>query len=130
MAHTKDFTNWNTKKIQTENHQNKRSFREREIWSIIMGENIGYEQCGRGTDFLRPVIIYKKFSKNLFLDIPLTSTIRTTKFYSNFTFRGAESSAILSQIRLYDAKRLKYAKGRLSTGDYNRIKNNLIALLQ
>lgn len=130
MKHKKDFQKWNIKKIETENHINKKNFQERQIWVISMGENIGYEQCGKGEDFLRPVIIYKKFSRSLFIGIPLTSTIRQGKFYSNFVFQGSESSAILSQLRLYDTKRLRYQKGKMSVGDYHQVKNNLITLLQ
>jgi hypothetical protein len=29
-----------------------------------MGQNIGYETQGKGEEFLRPVLIFRKFSKN------------------------------------------------------------------
>ena len=130
MSHQKDFEKWNKQKVETEAYVNKKAFKERQLWMISMGENIGHEQCGKGGDFLRPVIVFKKFSKDLFLGIPLTTTIRRARFYCNFPFHGSESSAILSQIRLYDAKRLRYKKGMISLGDYSRVKNKLIALLQ
>ena len=40
------------------------------------------------------------------------------------------SSAILSQVRLFDSKRLAYTIGRLSQGDYEVVKQKLITLLQ
>ena len=53
----KDFDLWNTQKKITDNSENKKTFHEREIWFIKIGENIGFEQNGKGKDFLRPVIV-------------------------------------------------------------------------
>ncbi|MFH1564362.1 MAG: hypothetical protein ABIC82_00750 [bacterium] len=70
------------------------------------------------------------FSKNVFLGIPLTRAIKEGKFYSNFVFQDKKSNAILSQIRLFDSKRLSYPIGRMSKGDYNKAKEKLIELIQ
>ena len=110
----KDFDKWNVQKKITDGMDNKKTFHEREVWFIKIGENIGFEQNGKGGEFLRPVIVYKKFSRNVFLGIPLTKTIKEGKFYSNFDFQGRKSNAILSQIRLFDSKRLKYKIGTMS----------------
>lgn len=126
----KDFYNWNIQTKEIDAISNSLIFKEREIWFIKMGENVGFEQCGRGDEFLRPVIIYKKFSKNLFIGIPLTSKTKVGKFYENFNFKNRSSSAILSQVRLFDSKRLKYKIVRISQGDFKRIKEKLIKLLQ
>lgn len=126
----KNFDEWNSQKKITHNTENKKTFHQREIWFIKIGENVGFEQNGKGEEFLRPVIIYKKFSKNVFWGIPLTRSIKEGKFYKNFNFRGTKSNAILSQIRLFDSKRLSYSIGRMSKGDYNRVKEKLIELIQ
>lgn len=126
----KDFDRWNIQKKITDNTENKNTFHEREIWFIKVGENVGFEQNGKGEEFLRPVIVYKKFSKNVFLGIPLTKSIKEGKFYSSFDFQGKKSNAILSQIRLFDSKRLKYKIGKMSVGDYGRVKEKLIELMQ
>ena len=126
----KDFDSWNIHKKEIDSTDNKKTFHEREIWFIKIGENIGFEQNGKGTEFLRPVIVYKKFSKNVFLGIPLTKTNRAGKFYSEFEFKDQRSFAILSQIRLFDSKRLAYVMGRMSGGDYKKLKEKLIELLQ
>ena len=52
-----------------------------------MGLNIGYEQDGKGEDFLRPVLILKKFNKRVFLGIPLTKIKKDSHFYHNFEFK-------------------------------------------
>ena len=126
----KDFDAWNGQKKVIDNSLNKKTFHEREIWFIKIGENVGFEQNGKGAEFLRPVIIFKKFSKNVFLGIPLTKTLKDSKFYSHFEFKGLTSTAILSQVRLFDSKRLHYSIGRMSQGDFDVVKQKLIALLQ
>jgi len=126
----KDFDGWNIQKKITDSAENKKTFHEREVWFIKVGENVGFEQNGKGGEFLRPVIVYRKFSKNVFLGIPLTKTIKEGKFYCSFDFKGQTSVAILSQIRLFDSKRLSYSTGRMSQGDYGKLKEKLIELIQ
>lgn len=128
--HTKEFDKWNEEKKIIDNTENKKTFHEREVFSINVGENVGFEQNGKGEEFLRPVIIYKKFSGNVFLGIPLTKAEKEGKFYKSFEFQGKKSTAILSQIRLFDSKRLKYKIGKMSVGDFNAVKEKLIELIQ
>ena len=126
----KDFDSWNIQKKDTDKNDNKKTFHEREIWFIKIGENIGFEQDGKGNEFLRPVIVYKKFSKNVFVGLPLTKANKDGKFYCQFEFKDKKSTAILSQVRLFDTKRLKYKIGKMSVGDYGIVKRKLIELLQ
>ena len=126
----KDFDKWNIQKKIVDSVDNKKTFHEREIWFIKIGENVGFEQNGKGEEFLRPVIVYKKFSKNVFLGIPLTRRIKEGIFYNGFNFQNRKSNAILSQIRLFDSKRLSYSIGRMSNGDYKQLKEKLIELIQ
>ena len=126
----KDFDKWNIQKKIADGMDNKKTFHEREVWFIKIGENIGFEQNGKGGEFLRPVIVYKKFSKNVFLGIPLTKTIKEGQFYCSFEFQGRKSNAILSQVRLFDSKRLKYKVGKMSVGDFRKTKQKLIELIQ
>jgi len=58
------FTCWNTKKIDTHINDAIIGIKERDIVFIKMGKNIGYEQDGKGEEFLRPVVIYKNFIKS------------------------------------------------------------------
>lgn len=127
---SKILTNGISKRKKTDGRENKKTFSEREIWFIKIGENIGFEQNGKGLAFLRPAIVLKKFSKNVFLGIPLTKAEKESKFYCKFEFQNKTSVAILSQIRLFDSKRLKYKIGKMSVGDYNQIKKKLIELIQ
>ena len=68
-----DFDKWNELKKIIEKKENFLKFRERDIWFIHLGKNIGSEQNGKGNEFLRPVLVLKKFSKRYFLGVPLSS---------------------------------------------------------
>ncbi|MDP2947866.1 MAG: type II toxin-antitoxin system PemK/MazF family toxin [Nanoarchaeota archaeon] len=106
-------------------------FYEREIWYCHLGENVGFEQDGKGDDYLRPVVIIKKFNNEIFWGIPLTSTIKKSKYYFmiNFSENNEKSSAILSQIKLIDAKRLSYKIGVVETGEFKLLTKKLKDLI-
>lgn len=124
------FETWNKQKQTINQRQQRKYFKERDVLFINMGQNIGFEQNGKGGRFLRPVLVYKKFSPQTFLGIPLTKTIKNTRFYAPFEFKKGMSSAILSQIRLFDARRISHFYGTVSFGNYKKIKEKLIELLQ
>ena len=126
----KDFDKWNIQKKRIHDTESSRNFHEREIWSAAIGENVGYEQDGKGNEFLRPLIVFKKFSRHVFWGIPLTRTDKESRFYARFDFQGSSSTAILSQIRLFDAKRLRYKIGKMSVADYQQVKKKFTDLTQ
>jgi mRNA interferase MazF len=51
-------------------------FKERDIWWVSIGVNVGFEEDGKHEKFLRPVLILKKFNKELFLGIPNSDKIQ------------------------------------------------------
>ena len=118
--HTNIYDNWNTLK---QNLENKKPilFNEREILFISMGQNIGYEQYGKGDDFLRPVVVVKKFNKHLFLGIPLSSKIKRGYFFHTIHFKGRENSALLLQSKTFDSKRIKYRLAKLSINEFEKL---------
>lgn len=127
----KDYKKWHPIKTRINNIEEKRPFfHEREIWFCYLGENVGFEQDGRGNDFLRPVIILRKFNNEIFWGIPLTRTDKKSKYYYAFTFHpSGPSTAVLSQIRLIDARRLSRKIGDISEQDYAELTKRLKALL-
>ncbi|HEY5714738.1 MAG TPA: type II toxin-antitoxin system PemK/MazF family toxin [Candidatus Gracilibacteria bacterium] len=102
----KDFNSWNQVKINTE-AQKHPHFKEGELFFARIGENVGFEACGKGDQFLRPVLVFRKFNQRTFWAIPMSTTIREGDFFVNDYFiRNTKSSILLSQIKLLDAKRL------------------------
>ncbi len=133
----KDFKKWHNKKSEIHNDKIRPFFHEREIWFSSLGENIGFEQDGSGTDFLRPVLVLKKFNNEVIWALPLTRTEKTGKYYLRISLivDGSKtdknpSVIILSQLRLIDAKRLQYKAGTVNEDEFIKIKEALIALLK
>ncbi len=131
----KDFQKWHNKKSQINDIEKPPFFHEREIWFCYLGANVGFEQDGMGEDFLRPVLIIRKFNNKIFWAIPLTKpknklNNKKENYYYTFSF-GSEikSIAILSQIRIIDARRLSYRIGEINQEDFLKLIEKLKALL-
>jgi len=125
----KQFDKWNKVKQNIENKNNV-YFHNRDIFYAHIGENIGYEQSGKGDNFVRPVLIYKKFNNNVFLGIPLSTTSNRGKYYFEFNFKEKKNSvAILSQIKLIDSKRLDRKIGKINQNDFVKLKKQLLGIL-
>ncbi len=93
-------------------------------------KKFGFEQDGRGNDFLRPVLILKKFNNEIFWALPMTKNAKSGKYYHIISLDQREPSAlILSQIRLIDAKRLAYKIGFVEKQDFAIIKEKIKQLL-
>lgn len=126
----KDFQKWHNKKQKIHDERPRIFFKEREIWFCHLGENIGFEQDGRGEEFLRPVAVLKKFNNEVLWVVPLTKALKKNRYYFQLSFRRGEiSSVIFSQIRLIDTKRLKYKIGDVSLDAFSAIKTNIRQLL-
>lgn len=108
MTKTKQhFDNWNIEKQNAHFDKQRPFYHEREIWWCSLGINIGSEQDGTGKNYDRPVIIIKGFNRDVFLAAALTGKRRDGKYYFYLgKIEGRDATAVLSQIRLVDAKRL------------------------
>lgn len=126
----KDFKDWHKKKEQINDMVEPPFFHEGEIWFCHLGTNVGTEQDGSGEDFLRPILILRKFNKDALLAIPLTRKAKYTEHYFSFETQDGKSTAILSQIRLIDARRLSYIVANINKEDFSGLKEKLRALLK
>ena len=119
----KDYTKWHRQKTTIEHNDTKRVFfHEREVWWCSIGSNIGFEQDGRGEKFARPVLVFKKFNKEIFWALPLSTKSKTGKFYAPVDLGDSVIRvAIISQLRLVDAKRLIDKIGIVDENNYARI---------
>ena len=127
------YNNWNEIKITIENENIIVGFKERDIFYMNMGKNIGFEQDGKGENFVRPVVIIKGFNKNMFFGIPLSTNIKEGKFYYKFQFQKKDelvkNIALLSQMRLFSTKRLLNKIGVISKEDFESLKNEFKSLI-
>jgi len=127
------YDEWNEIKKSIAIDKVVRHFKEREIFYMIMGKNIGFEQNGKGENFVRPVIILKKFNHDMFYGVPLSSQSKEGIFYYSFEFKKgnsvSENIALLSQMRLFSATRLLNKIGMISKDDFRELKVKLKELI-
>ena len=83
----KNFDAWNEYKKELDAHRRNLIFRPGEVWFCSIGENIGREQNGKNNLFERPILIIKKFNREMFWGAPLTSKEHSGSWYYNFFLR-------------------------------------------
>ncbi len=76
----KKFDEWNEVKKKIESKKSVYT-KEGEIYYASLGENIGFEQNGKGDIFLRPIVVYKKFGKDSILAMPLSTRVKNKEHY-------------------------------------------------
>lgn len=101
----KKFDEWNIVKKNTENQNFTLTVKPREIYWVKIGINIGNEEFGKDADFTRPVIIIRRLTKDLFIGIPITTTLKDNDYFHQFSYtnktRGIiENSAMILQLRV------------------------------
>jgi mRNA interferase MazF len=102
----KDFNRWSGKKKILQNSEFIDYAQEREVWWCSLGINVGSEQDGRGLEYERPVLILKKFNREMVLIIPLSTKIRESPYHVTFLHGDDRYVALISQLRLISTKRL------------------------
>lgn len=103
----KDFWKWHDNKRHVHDVAMRPFFYEGELWWCSLGANIGREEDGKNDAFERPVVIFRKFNKEVFWGLPVTSQDKSGRYYFHYGHDGKRFAVILSQIRLLDAKRLR-----------------------
>ena len=124
------YDKWNTLKRDLNHKDYKFYVKEREIYFMSVGQNIGYESYGKDELFLRPVLIYKKLSRTTFIGIPLTSKQKSGSYYFEFKYKDEQFSyASLNQMRVFDSKRTAYKSGKMKFEDFEILKKLVMNLL-
>jgi mRNA interferase MazF len=116
------FDKWNDIKKIIHKKNNSFGFRERDILFLSVGKNVGFEVYGKDSEFLRPVLVLKKYGKYSFLGIPLSKQYKEGKFYYSFSYKkDILSTALLTQSRVFDIKRAKYRSGTIKKEDFKNL---------
>ena len=121
----KDFNKWNELKVRLDQKEKVPTFKQREIWWSHIGINIGDEENGKSENYHRPILIIKKFNKKIFLGVPLTTKIKDNPYYHKISFKDKIQCAMSSQIRIMDAKRLDRKMGKLTSDEFEKLKNDI-----
>jgi mRNA-degrading endonuclease toxin of MazEF toxin-antitoxin module len=127
----KNFIGWIYKKISIDKLQkNNLTISEGQVFWCTLGENIGFEQNGKGEYFQRPVLIFKKFNNDIFWGIPMSTKIKDNKYYIKVLLKDVYQSAMISQLRILDSKRLYQFIGYISKKDFKNIQEKVIELIK
>jgi len=118
----KDFDSWNKLKKKI-NIRDPIYVSEREIWFCSVGLNVGSEQSGKHELFERPVLVIKEITLNTFIGVPLTSNKKKGSWY--IEIKSTNSSAIISQVKLFDTRRLARKIGVISIEEFKIVRNEL-----
>lgn len=125
----KDFLQWHEMKRNLESLDRRVYFRGREIWWCSLGENLGAEQDGKHERFERPVLVIRKFNKDLFWGVPLTSTRKESRFYFPIEIHGTSRSVILSQLKTMSSKRLTRRLAKVHPRIFQQIIQGFLSLI-
>ena len=121
----KDFDGWNKVKKQT-HAEHPRLYTVREIWWCRLGVNIGTEQDGGSRLFLRPVIILRAFGPDTLVVVPLTTSERLHPLRIPVgVIQGEKASALLSQLRVVDTRRLIEKVGFLEKSIFTELRKSV-----
>lgn len=116
----KKYDKWSRVKRRIDSKEKLITYKERDIFWANIGENVGFEQNGKGSDFMRPVVVFRKFTNKIFLGVPLSTQLRDGSFFYQFQFlEDKKSTALLVQAKMFDVKRLDRRIGMIGIDDFN-----------
>ena len=125
----KNFDGWNERKKSIDRSNSLADFHEREIWWCSIGINVGSEQHSQTNDFSRPILVVKKFTRDVFWGIPLTTKTKDLDFRVRFNLGGVENDLLILQMRVYDRKRLIRKIGTMPKDDFTKLADIIKNLL-
>jgi mRNA-degrading endonuclease toxin of MazEF toxin-antitoxin module len=127
----KDYKKWMAAKSVINNSKSRPiGYKKREIWICSVGENIGHEEDGKGTWFVRPALVIRKYGADMCFVVPLSTTSNRGVFHYPFDgHTGKTSVALLSQSRVIDSARFRRKIGKADITDFDEIRRRLKELL-
>jgi len=130
MEKTKELYNdWNEQKVYIELQNIRTFFKERDIFYLRAWKNVWFEQNWKWGNFSRPFLVLKKFNNETFWWVPLSSKTKEWKYYHNFILNNIPQTAIISQMRLIDSKRILDKIWMIDKINYDLIKQKIKNLL-
>lgn len=126
----KDFQKWHKLKSKIHNSITVPDFRERDVWWCSIGANVDVEEDGKHETFERPVLVVRKFNKEMVFGIPLTSRTKESIYHFSFSLHEQVSTAKLSQMRLWSAKRLVRRIGKVGEEQFHEIQKRIVGLFE
>ena len=126
MELSKLLQDWFSLKLLLDSKKGNVIFKQRELWWCSVGVNLGEEIFGKGVKFTRPVLIFKKFTANSFLGLPITKQEKQGSWYVEITIHQEKRWVMLNQARILDKKRLTNRVGALDDTDFLKVKKRFV----
>ena len=126
-----DISGW-IEKVEMLNSQTDETilFKCREVWQCFFGLNVGREQNGDPTSFLRPVLVFQRFGPHIFWGVPLsTKTPLGSMHHHLFWHDNTQYSALVTQLRALDSRRLQRRLYTLDNATFGAIQLRLGRIL-
>ena len=130
------FDEWNEVKKFTHSSKVQLTIKPRDIFWTKIGQNIGHEEYGKGKDFLRPVIVIRQLTSDLFIGIPTTTSDKQDNdYFHNIVYVekntkvGVNSVAMLLQMKVFSKKRLFNKLGTVSQNEFTMIIDKLKGMI-
>lgn len=117
---------WCKLKILLWSKKSKVIFKQRDIWWCSLGINLGEEMFGKGEKFTRPVLVFRKFTSNSFLGLPITKQEKKGNWYVEITIHREKRFIMLNQARILDKRRLTNRIGVLDDKDFQKVKDSFL----
>ena len=118
----KEFDRWNKHKKRIHDTTPRPNYHAREIWWCSLGVNVGNELDGTGKEYDRPVLVIRPFNAETFFGIALIGHERSGPYYFPLgKIDDREAVANLSQVRLFDTKRLIRKTGMLDERTFREL---------
>ncbi len=130
-----EYDKWNEVKKETAKSKMRLTIKPRDIYWAKIGQNIGHEEYGKGKNFLRPIIVIRQLTSDLFIGVPTTSTKKENNdyfhciSYKDKLKEDISSSAMLLQIKAFSKKRLLNKIGTVNQEEFIIIKDKLKRLI-
>lgn len=128
-----EYDRWNIVKKETSQNKRKLGIKIREVFWVKLGQNIGDEEYGKGEIFSRPVIVIRQLTGDLFLGVPLTSTLKNDDYFHKFAFETKkgiiENSAMILQLRTFSKKRITDKIGKISIDEFKKIQDKIVKMI-
>lgn len=130
-----EYDKWNEVKKETVKTKMRLSIKPRAIYWAKIGQNIGHEEYGKGKNFLRPIVVIRQLTSDLFIGVPTTSTKKENNdyfhsiCYKNKLQEITYSSVMLLQVKAFSKKRLLNKIGTVNKEEFKMITDKLKRLI-
>jgi mRNA interferase MazF len=127
--YVKEFDKWTVqKKILSGKAGATKYVKSGDVWWCALGVNIAHEQDGKDAEFVRPVLILKRFNQRLVLIVPLTHGTSQQNFAVSFTTRETHV-LLVNQIRALSTNRLLRRAFRLPDRKFDSVRGEVFKIL-